>query len=303
MNLKASVVLVTRNRQDMLKKTIKAVLFQTEKNFELIIVDDGSTDGTSEFVKSIKDKRVRGIVQNHSGLAEGRNNGIRNAKSDIVAFIDDDELPEKEWLSNLISKFKGGVVGVEGKIVTGPRELFSSAPENLHGGAYIGGNMAFKKSALLSIGLYDKRYAYPWRDDSDIAIRMQNKGNIVFSEKAVVYHPILKRRYFREIETLKFYKNDFLLLKKFGCSALKVVKKDFFKDFLNTAYFLVLIYVTINAFYLFSLMGGAVFALRLFRFKFAPIKYLAFFLLSGVRGLLFPFAFLYYFLKVFLLAK
>ena len=161
MNLKASVVLVTRNRQDMLKKTIKAVLFQTEKNFELIIVDDGSTDGTSEFVKSIKDKRVRGIVQNHSGLAEGRNNGIRNAKSDIVAFIDDDELPEKEWLSNLISKFKGGVVGVEGKIVTGPRELFSSAPENLHGGAYIGGNMAFKKSALLSIGLYDKRYAYP----------------------------------------------------------------------------------------------------------------------------------------------
>lgn len=93
-----SVIIPTYNRSDLIKETINSVLNQTHKNFELIIVDDGSTDNTKTVIESFKDNRIKYILQKHIGLpATGRNNGINIAKGDYIALLDSDDqwLPKK----------------------------------------------------------------------------------------------------------------------------------------------------------------------------------------------------------------
>lgn len=92
-----SVIIPTFNRYDFLMRAIESVLLQTESDFEIIIVDDGSTDNTASLVKSICDKRLVYIHQTHKGVSCTRNLGISCAKAQIIAFLDSDDRfkPEK----------------------------------------------------------------------------------------------------------------------------------------------------------------------------------------------------------------
>lgn len=93
-----SIVVITYNRLQLLKETLTTVLSQTYTDFELIIVDNMSTDGTDEFVSAISDARVRYFRNPNNGvIAVNRNYGIRQARGKYVAFCDDDDLwlPEK----------------------------------------------------------------------------------------------------------------------------------------------------------------------------------------------------------------
>lgn len=93
-----SVIIPTWNRVDMLSEAIMSVLNQTYGNLEVLVCDDGSTDNSEEFVKSIKDERIKWLPGSHSGLPSiPRNRGIRNAKGYWLAFLDSDDLwqPEK----------------------------------------------------------------------------------------------------------------------------------------------------------------------------------------------------------------
>lgn len=89
-----SVVIVTRNRAEYLKQSIHSVLTQTFKNFELVIVDDGSTDGTEELVKSINDNRIVYTKNNRTnrGISAARNVGAELARGLWTAVHDDDDL-------------------------------------------------------------------------------------------------------------------------------------------------------------------------------------------------------------------
>jgi len=94
MKPKVSVIIPTRNRANLLSRAIKSVLNQTFRNFELIIVDDESTDNTKKVVKNFqkKDSRIKYIfLKNHKGVARARNTGIKNSKGEYIAFLDDDE--------------------------------------------------------------------------------------------------------------------------------------------------------------------------------------------------------------------
>lgn len=89
---KVSVIIPTYNRAYILGKAIDSVLAQTYDNFELIIVDDGSTDNTEELVKSYKDERIRYCYTKiNKGAAAARNYGIGNATCDYIAFEDSDD--------------------------------------------------------------------------------------------------------------------------------------------------------------------------------------------------------------------
>ena len=93
-----SVVIPTYNRADILPRTIDSVLKQTYQNLELIIVDDGSTDGTDALVESIDDDRIRFIpLGENQGGGYARNQGIQAALGKYVALLDSDDewLPEK----------------------------------------------------------------------------------------------------------------------------------------------------------------------------------------------------------------
>lgn len=89
---KVSVVLATYNRRHLLKKTIDSVLNQTFKDFEFIIVDDGSTDNTEEFIKSYDDSRIKLITTPNQGRSKARNLALNLSKGKYIAFIDSDDL-------------------------------------------------------------------------------------------------------------------------------------------------------------------------------------------------------------------
>lgn len=91
-----SVILPTYNRRHLVTKSIRSVLGQTYRNFELIVVDDGSTDGTQALVRSIAPS-VRYLWQEHQGVAAARNRGLAEARGELIAFQDSDDLwhPEK----------------------------------------------------------------------------------------------------------------------------------------------------------------------------------------------------------------
>jgi len=93
-----SVVIPTYNRASSLASAIESVLTQTEPCFEIIIVDDGSTDGTDELMQALSNPRIRYVKRtDNKGAAFSRNEGIRLAKGDWIAFLDSDDswFPEK----------------------------------------------------------------------------------------------------------------------------------------------------------------------------------------------------------------
>src|SRR5665213_1350208 len=98
-----SVIVPTRDRVQILRAAVASVLRQSATNFELIVVDDASTDGTSSYLAELAtmDKRVR-VVRNAApkGGAGARNEGISHARGEWIAFLDDDD----EWLPNKIRR-------------------------------------------------------------------------------------------------------------------------------------------------------------------------------------------------------
>ncbi len=96
-----SVIVPTYNRANLLPRAIKSVLNQTFTNFELIIVDDGSTDNTLEIVRHFNNRRIRCISHDHTkGGSAARNTGINASRSEYVAFLDSDD----EWLPAKLNK-------------------------------------------------------------------------------------------------------------------------------------------------------------------------------------------------------
>ena len=102
-----SVVIPLYNKEPIIKKTLNSVLSQDYSDFEVVVVDDGSTDNSVALVESIGDPRIRLIKQENGGPSKARNTGVKNAKGNWILFIDaDDEmLPETlNYFSSLISK-------------------------------------------------------------------------------------------------------------------------------------------------------------------------------------------------------
>ncbi|MCQ2959985.1 MAG: glycosyltransferase family 2 protein [Bacteroidales bacterium] len=90
--MKFSIIIPTFNRASFLTKAIESVLTQTCTDWELIIVDDGSTDNTKDVVLRYKDPRIRYIYQQNAERSSARNNGINHANGDYVCFMDSDNL-------------------------------------------------------------------------------------------------------------------------------------------------------------------------------------------------------------------
>ncbi len=92
-----SVIIPTYNRAQLLVEAVNSVLAQTHQDFEIIVVDDGSTDDTAEVIQNIPDPRIKVISQDNAGRSVARNRGLQAAIGTYIGFLDDDDLylPEK----------------------------------------------------------------------------------------------------------------------------------------------------------------------------------------------------------------
>jgi glycosyltransferase involved in cell wall biosynthesis len=88
---KISVIMPTYNRSHLISRAIKSVLGQTFRNFELIVINDGSTDETEKAVRRFKDKRIIYIKRKHAGVSAARNVGLAHALGEYIAYLDDDD--------------------------------------------------------------------------------------------------------------------------------------------------------------------------------------------------------------------
>lgn len=119
-----SIVVPTFNRKNLLKTTINALLkLEIDLIYEIIIIDDGSKDGTNKLIHEFKNQinkpniKIKYYYQANKGRSSARNLGITKSDGCFIAFTDSDCVPDKKWLSSLLSGFDLGVAGVGGKTI------------------------------------------------------------------------------------------------------------------------------------------------------------------------------------------
>ena len=117
---KVSVVIPSYNRKDIIGRAIDSVLAQTYKDIEIIVVDDGSTDGTAEYIQKTF-PNIKIFIQENNGAASARNLGISKADGEYIAFLDTDDywLPEKiaKQVSSITNDSDTGMNVVEHDII------------------------------------------------------------------------------------------------------------------------------------------------------------------------------------------
>jgi len=97
-----SIIIPCYNASSYIKETINSVLTQTFQNFEILVINDGSTDDSSHIIKSIKDDRIHLIEQENQGVSFSRNKGIAMAKGEYVVFLDADDLLHQSFLEKRV---------------------------------------------------------------------------------------------------------------------------------------------------------------------------------------------------------
>ncbi len=195
-----SVVVCTYNGSRTLQDTVMGLKQLEYPNYEVIIVDNGSTDGLTSKIAQQSGFRV--IQTAPTGLSAARNTGLSESRGEIVAYIDDDARPDPHWLHYLVNSFRtSDHCGIGGPNVQPPGDgPIAECVANSPGGpAHImltddiaehipGCNMAFRKSQLEEVGGFDPQFRVAG-DDVDICWRLQSRGwSIGFSPGALVWH-------------------------------------------------------------------------------------------------------------------
>lgn len=116
-----SIIIPAYNQGEFLKQAIQSSLAQTFSDFEVIVVDDGSTDSTPQVVKEFTDTRIHYIRQENKGLSGARNTGILNARGEYLTFLDSDDLFLPEKLTLLTAEFRrhpeAGMIAGQAKLI------------------------------------------------------------------------------------------------------------------------------------------------------------------------------------------
>lgn len=199
--LRASIIIPAYNAQKPLAECLAACLAQDHPDFEIILVDDGSTDDTGLIAAQFK--AVRYHRQPNGGPASARNTGARLATGEILVYTDADCIPQADWLGQLTDGFEEGVVAVGGTYaIANPASRLARVIQaeiaqrhlQFKGDVdFLGSfNVAYRRDAFEAVGGFDASYRQASGEDNDLAYRLHNQnGRMIFNPKAVVahYHP------------------------------------------------------------------------------------------------------------------
>lgn len=178
-----SVVMTTYNRAEYLAESIESVLSQTCQNLELLILDDGSTDNTSEVVQSFSDDRIRYIPREKTGIPRLRNQALQITRGKFTAIHDDDDIMVPWSLEVRLRALEGGIVGSYGGAYDfdnelGNMTLFPGRPAEL--ASVLNGAKVFYHATLLieTDALRAIKYdeAFESGSDFNLALRLMKSG-------------------------------------------------------------------------------------------------------------------------------
>jgi GT2 family glycosyltransferase len=209
-----SVVVPTCRRPELLRRCLARLLAQTlpAARYEVIVVDDGHDDAALRAVDAERRLHNRaGVAVSYlrpgtgKGAAVARNTGWRAARAGLIAFTDDDTLPEPDWLEQGLramqrepawSALRGQVhVPLEPAARMRPtdHELMTMGLERAE---FVTANAFVRRDALVRLGGFDERFTRAWREDSDLQFRLQREaGPVGRCDAATVLHPVRAERW------------------------------------------------------------------------------------------------------------
>jgi glycosyltransferase involved in cell wall biosynthesis len=222
-----SVVVPTYRRPAMLAACLDALCRQdfAANRYEIVVCDDGPDDATRACVERIAEAQTaRGLtvrylpVTRTQGPAGARNAGWRVARSPLIAFTDDDTLPDPHWLSAGVVALAQGAAAAAGTIVVPLPPLptdYEADASGLERAEFATANAFVSRSFLDTTGGFDERFTCAWREDSDLQFTlMRAGGEILRAADAVVVHPVRPARWGVSIAQQRKSQFDALLYSK-----------------------------------------------------------------------------------------
>ncbi len=296
-----SVVVAVRNENTYISRCIESLFHQEYTDtYEVIVVDGMSTDGTYDSLKAVQTSYPFTLLQNKKlNAAAGRNIGIRQAKHDIIAFVDGDAIPSAEWLTQIertLKKHDATVAGVGGPdllpedstnkeqaigmVMTSPlarggRFNPSTQHTNIDEERFVEHiptcNLALRKSVIEQVGLFDEEFVKG--QDLELNYRIIKAGYRLF------YSPTIKVVHYRKNHVREFARQIF----KWAKAKVAIIKKHGMDGLLSHVYLwpIYLVALVCGGLLLFSLLG----VLQLFGWLFLCVclSYFALMMVESAR--------------------
>jgi len=272
---KVSVIVPVYNSALFVGGCLDALDAQTLKpsEYELIVIDDGSTDETAavcrEFAERARARCVVIVQPQNAGPAAARNAGLAEARADVIAFTDADCHVAPDWLERGLAGFatEPDLAGIEGPTVPlGETGTLTHQMRNETGGLWMTCNMMYRRAWLDEVDGFDERFRLAFLEDSDVALGVQERGGrIAWDPSVVVQHLVLQegRAKFGKEARKRFYNP--LLYRKHPKSYVRHIATVVpglpplhlkYMGFALLAFVLALIAITVSA----PVGGAAVFA-------------------------------------------
>ncbi|MBL7124586.1 MAG: glycosyltransferase family 2 protein [Dehalococcoidales bacterium] len=226
--MEVSIIIPMYNAGKTIIQTLRALKNQTRKDFEVIVVDDGSTDTSARLVAEFSKQSnltIRLVHQENSGPAKARNLGVKHSKGDIIIFLDSDCIPPPNWVQEMVSPLNKSVVGcncgykvknrdsliaryVDYEIAKRHEKMIGRNIDTI--GTY---SASFVKAAFVEAGAFNTEYTAANAEDFDLAFSITRMGyNLRFIGEVFVWHfhpdslgKYLKQQFSRGYWRVKMY--------------------------------------------------------------------------------------------------
>ena len=210
LNVKTSIIILTHNQLEITKQCLESIYKHTSEPFELIIVDNNSTDETVTYLKSQPDIKTI-FNEKNQGFARGCNQGYEISTGDTILFLNNDTVVTENWLANMLrllySNEKIGLVGPVTNNISGNQQIAASY-QDLSGlddfarGHYkwnahchrrvlrlVGFCLLVKRKVLDEIGVFDERFGFGNYEDDDLCLRAVNNGwHLMIALDSYIHH-------------------------------------------------------------------------------------------------------------------
>ena len=220
MNPYVSVVICARNAEKYIGNCISSILNQTFLNFEIVLIDDMSSDNTAGIIRKFDDRRIR-YIRNKEWLKipRSRNKGLEYAKGKYIFFTDADCTVSPNWIEEGLEYLEHkNCIGVEGRIFYVSEDYEPTFSDhvmaNTSGGQFMTGNEAYPRHVVLAVGGFDENMGS--LTDRDFGLRAMKHGKICFNPSMIAYHPRVTLTPTMLIKSSANTANRVFLFKKFG---------------------------------------------------------------------------------------